>query len=189
MKMIRHASVGLMALAFCAAASAQWYGVASAGRSKLDADCSGTTSCDTTGNGYKLLLGYKFAPNLAAEAGYFNFGKASATVSPLTLDVKADAFGGGVAFRQDFAPDWAFAARLGIASVRGKISGGVPGVGSVSGTKSSVQPYFGLGLGYKLSKTVSVDLSYDASKAKYEVAGGSDSANSSVIGLGLTFDF
>src|SRR5262245_32793760 len=81
-----------------AAASAQGYAVLSAGASQLDLDCAGASTCDKSGTSFKLLGGYSFAPNMAAEFGYFDFGKARAADSGASLDVKTTAFGGGIAF-------------------------------------------------------------------------------------------
>ena len=142
---------GLLALTMCAGASAQSaYGVVSIGSSKLNVDCTGATTCDSTDTGYKLLGGYKFSPNFAVEAGLFGFGKAKAsdTVGN-TAEITNTAFGGGIAFHQDLAPDWNFVARVGVASVKTKISGTVIGLGSASDSYSNIASYAGLGIGYK----------------------------------------
>lgn len=176
--------VALAALAFSAAASAQGYVVVSAGSSTLDVDCTGTTSCDDSGNGFKLLGGYKFQPNMAAEFVYFDFGKATASVGAANAEIKNSAFGGGLAYHQSIGANWPFVARLGIAQVKTTISGSVPGF-SASDSESNIALYGGLGIGYRLSPAVSIDGTWDFSKSKY----GDDSGNLSVISVGFTFWF
>ena len=187
--MKRHLLTGLAVLAFSAAASAQSYGVVSVGSSKLNLDCSGATVCDTSGVGVKLLGGYKFTPNLAAELGYFNFGKAKAADSGISLDVTNTAFGAGLAYHQDFAPDWNFVARLGVAAVKTRVDAVVAGLGAASDSDNNTALYGGLGVGYKLSKTMSLDAAWDFSKSKYNKNGVDTSGNINMFSVGATFGF
>lgn len=180
----------MAAFALSGAASAQSvYGVVSLGSSRLDLDCTGATSCDKTDTAYKLLGGYKFSPNFAVEAGVLGFGKARASDATVAADISNTAIGGGVAFHQDLAANWNFVARLGLASVKTKLSGTVAGFGSVSDSDTNVAPYAGVGIGYKLSKTVSVDGAMDFSRSKYDKNGVNESGNLSAVSIGLTFAF
>lgn len=172
--------LALAALAVSGAAAAQGYGVVSVGSSRLDDDCAGTTSCDKNGTAFKLLGGYKFAPNFAAEGGYFDFGKATFSVGSAKGSIKTNAFGGGVAFHTDFAPSWAFVARLGLASVKSKAD-----LAGVSVSESNAQLYAGLGLGYKLNKSTSVDGTWETTTS--EIQGGK--SNVHAFSIGLTFGF
>jgi OOP family OmpA-OmpF porin len=188
--MNKHLVAGLLFAALSAGASAQSaYGVISVGSSRLSVDCSGTSNCDKTDSAYKLLAGYKYSPNFAAEAGLFGFGKARASDGTVSAQIKNEAFGAGVAFHQDLTPDWNFVARVGLASVRTRISGTVSGLGSVSDSDNNVAPYAGLGVGYKLSKTVSLDGAVDFSRSKYNKNGVDESGSLSAISIGLTFGF
>jgi len=182
--------IALAVLAVSTAASAQnLYGVVSAGVSKLSFDCGGASTCDKSDTAFKLLGGYKFAPNWAGELGYFDFGKAKLSGGGANLDIKVNGFGGGVAFHQDIAPAWNFVARLGIAQMKTKLSGSAPGVGSASDSDSNVEPYFGLGVGYKLSKTASIDGAWDYGKGKYNKNGINESGSANALSVGLTFGF
>lgn len=179
----------LTLLALSTGACAQTYGVVSIGSSRLNLDCTGATACDKTDVGYKLMGGYKFSPNVAAEVGFFGFGKAKASDATINADVTNTAFGGGVAFHQDLSPNWNFVARLGLAQVKTKISGTIIGVGSASDSDNNISLYGGLGVGYKLSNTVSLDGAVDFGKSKYSKNGVSDSGNITMISAGLTFAF
>jgi hypothetical protein len=187
--MRKQALIGLAALTVCAAASAQVYGVVSVGTSRLDTDCTGIANCDKSGTAFKLLGGYKFMPNLAGELGYFDFGKAKASDSTMSLNVKTTAFGGGVAYHQDLARDWNFVARLGVASVKTKVGASVVGAGSGSDSDSNAQAYYGLGVGYKLNKDMSLDLAWDGTRTKFSSGGLSASDNVYALSVGLTFGF
>jgi len=186
--MKKHALAALATLVFSAAASAQVYGVVSAGVSKHDVDCAGTTSCDDSGTAYKIMGGYKFTPNLAAEVGYLDFGKSKATVGPAALDIKVSGFGAGVALHGDFSPTWTGVARLGLAQVKTKLSASLQGV-SASDSDDNTNLYGGLGVGYRVSKSVTVDAAWDFTRGKYEKNGLDESANVNAFSLGMTFSF
>jgi OmpA-OmpF porin, OOP family len=186
--MTKQLIAALAALTVSAVASAQGYGVVSAGVSRLNADCTGTTSCDKSDTAFKLLGGYKFMPNLAAELGYFSFGKAKASDGAIDVEIKNTGFGGGVAFHQDVAPNWPFVARLGLAQMKTKISAAAGG-GSGSDSDNNIALYGGLGIGYKIAKSVSIDASWDFSKSKYNKNGVDESGSLNAISVGLTFGF
>jgi OmpA-OmpF porin, OOP family len=188
MRINRQTALGLALMAASAVASAQGYGVISVGTSRLEADCTGATTCDKSGNAFKLMGGYKFAPNLAWEVGYFDFGKAKAADATLAGEIKTNAFGGGVAFHQDLSNDWNFAARAGLAQVKTKISG-TAGAISVSDSDNSIQPYLGLSVGYKLNKTTSIDGAWDFTRSKYDKNGASFKGNVNAFSVGMTFGF
>lgn len=185
--MKRQHLIALAALAFTTAASAQnFYGAASVGWSNLSFDCPGATSCDKSDVGYKFLGGFKFAPNFAGELVYFDFGKATASDPVVSAEVKNTAWGVGIAFHQDVSPTWNAVARIGLADVTTKISGSGFGV---SDSDSSTQFYLGLGTGYKISKTASIDFVWDWSRGKYDKNGINESGNANVFSVGMTFGF
>jgi OOP family OmpA-OmpF porin len=188
--MKKHVLLAAAALALSGAASAQVYGVVSAGVSKLKVDCDGAQVCDRSDTAFKVLGGYKFTPNVAMEAGYMSFGKAKIRDSGDSVDVGVTGFGIGAAFHQDFATNWNFVARLGLAQVKTKLDLNISGVGSGSDSDSNAQLYGGLGVGYKLSKQVSIDAAWDFSKGKYNKDGlDLGSGNVNAFSLGLTFGF
>ena len=179
----------LAALTLSTAASAQIYGVASVGVSRLDVDCSGTSTCDKSDTGFKLMGGYRFMPNLAGEIGYFDFGKATASAPGITGDIKNTGFGGGVAYHLDFAPNWTGVGRLGIVQMKTKVSGTVAGLGSASDSDNNVGLYGGLGVGYKLTKTMSIDGAWDFAQSKYKKNGADESGSLNMFSVGVTFGF
>lgn len=187
--MKKQALFGIAALFLSAAASAQAYVSVSAGTARLDADCGGVAVCDKSGNAFKLLGGYRFMPNLAAEFGVLSFGKARFADAAGSLTITTTAVGGGIAFRQDLSKDWNFVARLGLASVKTKLEASSTALGSGGDSDNNVLPYLGLGVGYKLSKDVSLDAAWDFSKSKYDKNGTNESGNVNAISVGVTFGF
>lgn len=181
--------IALATIAFCATAAAQPYIVGSVGLSRLSADCTGVSNCDKTDVGYKALGGFKFAPNFAAEIGYADFGNAKASEGGVAASIGNTAFLVGGAFHQDLAPDWNFVARLGAARVKTKISGTVDGAGSASESDKNTTFYGGLGVGYKVSKALSVDAAWDISRSKFKKMGVDESGNINVFSIGLTLGF
>lgn len=184
----RAIAIAAAALMLSSAAFAQGYAGAAGGAAKLDFDCSGTTTCDTTSAGWKLFGGYKFSPNWGVEVNYFDFGKATATLGTgtgiLSGDVKGTALGAGVAFFAPFAPQWYGVARLGVASTKAKITGSFGGF-SGSDSETSTNAYYGLGLGYAMSKNLSIEGAIDFSRFKY--AG--ESVDARLASIGLSFSF
>lgn len=188
--MKKHLLVALAVLSLSAVASAQTvYGVVSAGASKSSFDCLGAPSCDKSDTAFKLMGGYKFMPNVAAEIGYFDFGKQKLSGGGASLEYKNSAFGIGVAYLQDIAADWNFVGRVGVAQMKTKVSGSAPGFGSASDSDNNTTLYAGLGVGYKLSKTVSIDGAFDFSRGKFNKDGANESGSVSALSLGLTFGF
>jgi OOP family OmpA-OmpF porin len=87
------ASAGLSAaLGFAGSAAAQsdlasWYIGGTLGQSDFKDGCRGLGSCDKKDTAWRILGGYQFNRNWAAEVGYHNLGKATAP----GLDTKANA--------------------------------------------------------------------------------------------------
>lgn len=107
----------------------------------------------------------------------------------MTGEIANRAFGGGLAYHADLAPNWNFVARLGLAQVRTKVTGTIAGLGSASDSDSNVAAYAGLGVGYKLSNSMSLDFAWDASRSKYDKYGASESGSIGVLTVGLTLGF
>jgi OOP family OmpA-OmpF porin len=183
--MKKHILAALAVVAFSGAASAQVYGTASVGASRFSLDCSGATSCDKNDTAFKVMGGYKFMPNLAAEIGYFDFGKAKASLGPLSGAVKLNGYGIGAAYLVDFGSNWNGVARLGVGRMKTKVS--ATGFGSDSDTNTTV--YGGLGVGYRLTPAFSIDGAWDISRAKSDKNGVNESGNVNALSVGVTYLF
>lgn len=182
-------ALALAAIAFCASAAAQPYGAVAVGMSSLNVDCEGAARCDKTDTAFKLLGGYRFTPQWAGEVGYMNFGKAKASDAGVSAEIGTTALMLGAAYHADLSPDWTAVLRLGVGQVKTKISGSVAGLGSGSDDDTNAAAYFGLGFGYRLSKTTTLDFAGDFTKSKYDKNGVNESGNVRALSLGLSFAF
>lgn len=183
-----------LALMAAPAAYGQGYIGGNVGSSKVDVNCTGLTSCDSTDTGYKLYGGYQFGGGWAAELTYFDWGKAKGTG---TLDIngtpvtgsgnlKATAIGVGVAYFFPVAPDWMPVVRLGVARSTGKTTLTDTLGASASDTTHSTDAYFGLGIGYKLMPNLYLNGEVDFSRIKYL---DSEKADTRLFSIGLRYAF
>jgi hypothetical protein len=185
----------LAAVAFASGASAQAqttsaYVSASAGPSRANVDCQGTTACDRSSAAAKLLFGYRIVPNFAVEVSYAYLGKVTATVdvggTPVDASIKGQSLGIGVAGLLPFgsANEWTAIARAGIASNRTRV--GVSGAGvSASDSETHAEPYFGLGLNYAFTPNFDAGLAWDNTRLKYA----DSSTRVNVLSAVATFKF
>jgi len=181
----------VFALSFVAAslassgAMAQAYVSGGLGFGHINVDCTGATACDNSNTAGKITGGFRFANNLAAELGYQSFGKASASDSTVSGDIKVDAWTLGVAYLAPINADFGFKARLGAASVKTKVDGTVVGVGSGSDSETKTKPYVGIGLNYGIAKNVKLELDADFTQASF--AGENASVRSLTFGIRADF--
>lgn len=178
----------IAALACSGGAFAQAYIGVGAGSANLDADCTGTISCNNSSTGAKIFAGYKINQSIAVEFNYIDFGTAKASaasnVGIVNIENKNSLVGGGIALHGDISPSWNAVARLGIGSMSVDITGVVNGQ-SVPLSESSTQAYFGLGVGYAVTKQLSLNGAIDFSQAKFS----GESANVRLFSVGLTYAF
>jgi len=177
-------ALAAVASMFASSAFAQVYIGGAAGQGHTNLDCTGASSCSNSGTGYKVFGGYRFANNFAGEVSYFDFGKASASGGGASLNLRSTAFGLGGAFLVDFTPQWNGAVRLGLASVKMKGDATLLGA-SGSTSETSTQAYVGFGVGYAVTKSLSITGTIDLSRAK--IVG--ETGNVRLLSVGLTQSF
>jgi len=173
-------------------AFAQAYVGGAVGTAHVSESCDYTTSCDRDDIGYKLYAGYKFTPNIAIEAGYADFGKASLEGYVSGFKVRGDLTSTAPflvgAFHADFASRLSGVARLGVANVKSTVDTTllITNTSLPSQSETKLQPLFGLGLGYAVTKNVKVTLDADFTKSA-EFQGESD--NLRLISIGAQYSF
>lgn len=179
----------LAALIGAASAQAQsnesFYVTAAAGSTHLNVDCTGTTSCDASDTGGKLVGGYKFGNGFSVEFGYASFGKFKFADSIDTGTLKPTAILLGGAYALPLNSDWGVNLRLGVAQVKTKGDVTRVNVGSGSVSESKAKVYAGVGVTYAISPAVKLELGVDSSEA--EIAGQKGAVR--LISLGATFAF
>lgn len=161
-------AVAAAVMASSAASSAEHglgYVGAAGGIGQADINCAAGASCDDTDFGFKLYGGLRLDKNLAIEGTYFNFG--TGTFGNVAgndfADITGSSFGLGVAFSHDFTSWLSGTARLGLA--RNKAEYDLYGVGSDH--KTVTQPYFGLAVGFRVSRMFTIDAGFDMTKFEY----------------------
>ncbi|MCU6434314.1 outer membrane beta-barrel protein [Undibacterium sp. Jales W-56] len=164
-KNILVAALMVAGIAVSAGASAQTYVAATVGQAKWNVDCSGAATCSTSDTAFKLVGGYNFTQNLAAEAGYFSLGKATASAGNIRGEFKASGVDIVGVLKSTPMNGWVGFAKLGVAYVKGETTGYV---GNMSGStsKNSTQAVAGLGATYQVADNVSVRAEYERRDAK-----------------------
>lgn len=174
----------LAALLISGAASAQTYIGIAGGPSKHDFNCSGTTNCDTSDAGFKAYLGVKFIPMLAGELTYTDFGKVKGRVGNINFDYGATSFSAGAAVLLPLAPRVTFTGRMGVASVKAKLSASL-GSNSFSDSETNTRPYYGLGIGVDVISGLTITGDVDLSSSKYR----EEKTDARLFSVGLRYAF
>jgi len=160
-----------------------------AGRSKADVDCSGTTRCEDQATAVRLIAGYGFAPNWAAELVLADLGRIEAAgfvpgVGTVQANARLRSVGLGVAGSWPISDALSFTARLGVAANRTRISGTALGQ-SAAESESNTTAYGGLALAYAFTPAWSANLTLDRTQAEFQ----GEKADVTSAGLALRFRF
>jgi OOP family OmpA-OmpF porin len=151
-----------------------------------DADCTRRVT------GGKVFGGYRFANGWALEGTYFRFGKVKENVVVGTVGWTASlegetlGFGGAYTFfGLDNSPiNATVRAGLGVNRVTyGASTAGFSG----SESETKVRPYFGVGVGYAVTKNVNIDLSVDFTRFSSDDLDAT--ARARMLSLGATYAF
>jgi len=181
------AAMSVAGLMLSASASAQVYVGASVGEARWNADCSGATNCKTSDTAYSVFGGYKFTPQWAAEVSYFDLGAITANFGGISTKMKGTGVDVAAVYTAELTKEWSLFAKLGVADVKGEVSGYYHGF-SASQSKNSTQPVVGFGVNYLVTPTVGIRA--DIESRKVEVgSGNSSSGNVTNISIGVAAAF
>lgn len=157
----------------------------SVGASNVNVDCTGTTSCSTSGTAFKAMYGYAMPSGLAFEGGYIDFGKATASDTTVSADAKAGGVALGLAYAMPMDAKWGADFRVGIVDMKTKVTGIIPGYGSGSVSETHVKPYVGLGLSYKMNSSAKIVVGLDLTQGEI----GGQSYDLRALTVGTRFGF
>jgi len=165
--------------------------------------CFGSGPCDKTDSAWSVRAGYAL-PFVSVEARYFDLGRArgeqhfSADGASISIpsQFKASGLGAGAQAAVPIMPFLAVTALAGVSRVRARIEvsdvavSGLGGTASAqllgfSGTRTTTQPYYGLGLRFTFAP--GFDASLDAQRYRADVGGGK--ADIDFYGVGLTYRY
>ena len=168
-------------------AFAQAYIGGAIGPSASNNNCGGV-ACGTNDSGFKLFGGVKFMPQLSAELSYSHLGATQRVVvahdshgTTHYSPVQTTGWGVGLAGFPDFGRDWAVATRVGLVALRTEM----PTLGDYRSPDERLSPYMGFGIGYFVSRTLSIDAALDL--AAFDLS--DRSAHIGMITIGLTQSF
>jgi OOP family OmpA-OmpF porin len=157
-----------------------WYAGVNAGRSDFRGGCPSFASCDTTDTAYRLYGAYQYHPNLAAELGYADFGKTTASVGNLGAEVKAT----GWTFHL-VASSGPLIERVSIFGKIGAIFGETKRSGSFEGGKErGTDLAYGGGVRYDITRNIGASLEWE--RYRFDKAGGADL---DFVSLGVRYVF
>jgi OOP family OmpA-OmpF porin len=189
------AIVSITAAAFAAPAAAQmraadgkgFYVGAALGQSDFKDGCSDVAapgvSCDNKDTAWKFFGGYQFNRNFAAELGYTDLGKISASAPGVTAEIKASAWELDAVGLLPFASQFAGYGRLGL--YYGKTEGTSNVIPSESDSNTGLT--WGLGLQWDPMAKLGLRVEYQ----QYHDIGGDNTGkgNINVLSLGALWRF
>lgn len=178
---------GLIAAAFglsAPAAFAQgmdergWYIGGHLGQADID-------ELDEEDTSWKIVGGYRFSRNFAAEVGYIDFGKTRLSAGGEFLELKANAIEVVGVGSMPVADRFSVYGKLGVFRGEVKANFNLPSLGLGSGTEkdTSTELTFGFGASYDATRNISVRGEWQ----RYQDVG--DATDIDVLSLGVLFRF
>jgi len=161
------------AIAFCALlvatcspfhAHAQPYAGASLGQFRV---CTSDTSCAQHGTAFKLLVGYRVAPNAAVEAMLYNQGKASLTDTRLGGDLRSRGVGAHLVLIAPLAERASLTGKVGWVATRISMDGNSSASASARGSEWRIHTGWGVGGGYEFTQHIGARLEFERVHAKF----------------------
>ena len=198
-----------LSLSMASAFAGDWYGVVSAGQSRIPSDTKSQTDSSLTGlgvtglsssmddndTGYKFQLGYKFSPNWALEGGYVDLGKfnynATFTGGTANAQVKASGINLAAVGTYPISEQFSIFGKLGFidAKVEENASATGPGgAGTGSASSTKVKTNYGFGASYSFSKDWGVRAEWE----RFSKLGDNNTTGESdvdLLSVGVVFDF
>ena len=190
MKVLLAAMLGATVMAAPAVSMAQsrgadtgWYAGISLGQSEAKSvDCAGL-SCDTKDTAFRILGGYQINRNFAAELGYTDLGKVTASAGGLTDEIKSTAWELSAIGSYPVASQFSVFGRLGVYFADVKENTNF--VGNFKHTNNDLT--YGFGVRYDFSRELGVRGEWQ----RYSKVGGGDIGKSDidVLNVGVIWNF
>lgn len=159
------------------------------GASHLGADCRAATTCDRRGTSWRFLLGHPIGEDgVFAEIGMFDFGKVKTVTPARSLSLSGAGVGGGLAIRHEIASNWVLVARGGLLSLQSRATS-VTADALSSASQQVVTFYAGIGAGFKVHPSMSLDIGMDASRLKFNRSNIDATSIVRTFVVGATLDF
>jgi OmpA-OmpF porin, OOP family len=167
---------------------AGWYAGVSLGQSEVEIEgCGGAVSCDEKDTAWRVLGGYQFNQNFAAELGFHQLGDASASGPGGSVEFETNAFElvGVGAF--PLGAQFSVYGKAGFYRGETKVTGSVLGV-PVDIKETNTDLTYGVGVQYHINRQIGVRAEWQ----RYTNMGDSATIGESdvdVMSIGLVFRF
>jgi opacity protein-like surface antigen len=157
----------LVATCMPAQALAQAYVGASLGQSRVDVVCTSDMSCAQHGTAFKLLAGYRVAPNAAVEAMVYDQGKASLTDARLAGDLRSRGVGAHLVLIAPLAERVSLTGKFGVVGTRISVDGSSSSSDSARGSEWRMNTGWGVGGGYEFTQHIGARLEFERVHTKF----------------------
>ena len=164
---------------------------AAGGRSHVDADCTGLTTCQKDDTAFKVIGGWNLNPGLSAELTYYSLGTAKFGIAGVAqADVKGSFWGIGLAGHHDFTPMFGALIRGGWAQGSAKTTDSAPGFPSVTEERNGRSHwYYGAGARIIVAPKWIVNIDYDFTRVSSYIGGFKNTDDVSSLMVGATYTF
>jgi OOP family OmpA-OmpF porin len=173
MKLIAKALVTAAAFAAVAAQAEGLYVGGSLGSTRYKGPDIGGLSTDRSSTGGKLYGGYSFTPNIAAELGYADVGKASSAAG----SVKGHGLYADLVGTVPLGNNFSALGRVGVFNGKTSVTGGT--------SDSSTNAKYGLGVQYDFNKQAGIRGEWE--RYRFKAAGANADADLYSVGLNYKF--
>jgi hypothetical protein len=146
---------------------AQTYVGASLGQSRVDLVCTSDMSCAQHGTAFKLLVGYRVAPNAAVEAMVYDQGKASLTDTRLGGDLRSRGVGTHLVLIAPLAERASLTGKIGLVATRISMDGNSSSSTSARGSEWRIHTGWGIGGGYEFTQHIGARLEFERVYARF----------------------
>ncbi len=165
-----------------AAEVGKFYGAVDVGQSTLNGFCdaaAGAATCEETDTAFRGAVGYQVMPSLAVEAGYGNYGTATATGGGLTVEGEVTSFQVSAVGSYPVADAFSVTGKLGMAMSTAKVTATFGGA-SGSAEEDSTDVVFGVGVLYNVNESIGL-------RAQWETITNDDAID--LLSAGVVFNF
>jgi OOP family OmpA-OmpF porin len=153
------------------------------GQVKADVDCTGASTCDDSDSAWRILGGYQFNKNLAAELGYSDGGEVSLAGGGISASIETKLWELVAVGSWPFTQNFSAYGKLGMYRADTDLSG----TGVTSESESNTGLTYGLGVRWDFTKNLGARAEYQI----YSDVGGDNIGESDVdvISVGVIWKF
>lgn len=180
------------ALALLAApgASAQGYVGGGIGWTQHNVDCSSAPGCDRSDTGGKVYAGWHLTRAWSLEFGYLDWGRAAGFGGASAMRLRGTGIGLDVAYAVTQPDtDWSGVVRFGVLQNKAELSATAGSSQGLRLTKRSGQPYLGIGVGYRLTRDLTLTGEADFSRLKIQPDNQDDYTEVQMFTIGVRYAF